>query len=149
MISDRVIVATCAAVMTFAVTSNIYSGKIAKLKLDYETTAREKEKEFADELQRSAGRLAEAIAQRDTMLANVSRNNSALLVQLDRMRKLANDTGSGRMPKADTATGKSDGASVERCRALLVEGSELLREGAELSCRNAANHDALVKTIGD
>lgn len=56
----------------------------------------------------------------------------------ERLRKLGKD----RVRKTSVAACRDERAAVARCEGLLRESVELLGEGREILCRNAAVHDA-------
>ena len=111
---------------------------------------------FKDEVRKiereSAGRLAQALAERDKALAVASADHA----RADKLRKQADQLAAklSRLSTAPTDPTNPDAIRAGRCERLLAEASGLLAEGAELaaeggqlSAKLSADKDALAKIL--
>ena len=81
-------------------------------------------------------RLADALAERDA-----ARDAIALgATEYDRVRR--------QLDRASALAVNADRAADARCRSLLGEGLGLLQEGRSLLIKHAADHDAVMKSVG-
>lgn len=113
-----------------ASTSFVYRDKIAKMELDAAV-------ERAEQGKRDYERIIEAQNGLDAWRATAD----SLSAELDRVRKQK------RQVRASADTCRVERDAVTRCEGLLGESLELLREGSNLSERNAAIHDALAGSM--
>ncbi len=111
---------------------------------------------FKDEVRKiereSAGRLAQALAERDKALAVASADHA----RVDQLRKQADQLSAklARLSAAPADPGNPDAIRAAKCERLLAEATGLLAEGAglaaeggQLSARLSADKDAIAKII--
>lgn len=99
-------------------------------------------KQIEEQRRESEKILAEAITERDSKLSQLRADADSLRRTVERLRR-SGSAGGGYASNDPCIAPK---AALNECKRLLGEGLELLGEGGEMLRRNAADHDALIKT---
>lgn len=125
----------------------LYQSDIDELKAAHAMALADKEKEY----RANAGKQMEALSQAwddfekaKADLAESRADSASLRIELERVRQLAERHRAGVSASGANAC-KHFEERLSRCVGLLEEGSSLSAEGAELSQRVSAKHDAVVK----
>ncbi len=129
-----------AAVAGYTFAANKYAAEIARLHADYSATAQTVAKANMGEAEKSAQRLADAVAERDAALRELDARRG----DVDGLRKsLASYE--RRLSEARTGACQPERERLAGCVRLLSEGAGLASEGAGLAERIAIDKDALAK----
>ena len=125
----------------------LYQSDIDELKAAHAMALADKEKEY----RANAGKQMEALSQAwddfekaKADLAESRADSASLRIELERVRQLA-ERHRARLPSAGATPCKHFEERLSRCVGLLEEGSSLSAEGAELSQRASAKHDAVIR----
>ena len=128
----------------------LYQSDIDELKAAHALALAEKQKEISANERKQNEALSQAwdeLERRKAELAESRADAGSLRVELERVRQLASSHRSG-MSSASANPCKHFEERLGRCVGLLEEGAELSAEGAELSQRVSAKHDAVVRIHG-
>ena len=104
------------------------------------------QEQYAKEREDAEARYAAAITERDNRINSLAYTVRNLDSNLNRMRELAAN-GTNAMPKEGTDSCQSVRIELNRCKRLLIEGAELLRDGAGLLGKQSADHRALIEMV--
>ena len=128
----------------------LYQSDIDELKAAHALALAEKQKEISANASKQTEALSEAweeVERRKAELAESRADSASLRLELERVRQLAERHRSG-VSSASANPCKHFKERLDRCVGLLEEGAELSAEGAELSQRVSAKHDAVVRIHG-
>lgn len=120
----------------------LYTKDMANYKTAQAVATQQQEAQYRKKEQENAQKLVAALDERDKALANITDLRS----DLDRLRESARRGSAPRLLSgADSPAVKYYQERLAGCTNLLLESAELLREGAELAGRTAADKDAVVR----
>lgn len=120
----------------------LYAKDMANYRAEQAAATQRQETAFRAAEQENAKRLVEALNERDRALASAA----DLSGDLDRLRQSASRAAeSGKMSGACSSAVKPYQQRLASCTDLLLESAQLLREGADLAGRTAADKEALIQ----
>ena len=125
----------------------LYQSDIDELKAAHALALAEKQKEISANERKQNEALSQAwdeLERRKAELAESRADSASLRIELERVRQLAERHRAG-VSSAGANSCKHFEERLDRCVGLLNEGAGLVAEGAELSQRVSAKHDAAVK----
>ena len=128
----------------------LYQSDIDELKAAHAMALAKKEKENRANERKQADALAKAweeVERQKSELAESRADSGSLRLELERVR-VESDRYRKRLSAAGANPCKHFEERLSRCVRLLEEGSSLSAEGAELSQRVSAKHDAVVRIHG-
>ena len=129
----------------------LYQSDIDELKAAHALALAEKQKENLANERKQMEALSQAwddFEKAKADLAESRADSASLRIELERVRQLA-ERHRARLPASGANPCKHFEERLDRCVGLLEEGSSLSSEGAELSQRVSAKHDAVVKIHGN
>lgn len=125
----------------------LYQSDIDEMKAAHALALAEKQKEISANERKQNESLSQAWAElerRKAELAESRADAGSLRVELERVRQLAERHRAG-LSSASANSCKHFEERLDRCVGLLNEGAGLAAEGAELSQRASAKHDAVIR----
>ena len=125
----------------------LYQADIDELKAAHALALAEKQKEISANERKQNEALSQAwdeLERRKAELAESRADSGSLRLELERVRQLAERHRAG-LSSASANSCKHFEERLDRCVGLLNEGAGLAAEGAELSQRASAKHDAVIR----
>ena len=129
----------------------LYQSDLDELQAAHALALAEKQKEISANERKQNEALSQAwdeLERRKAELAESRADSASLRIELERVRQLAERHRAG-VSGTSANPCKHFEERLDRCVGLLEEGAELSAEGAELSQRVSARHDAVVKIHGN
>ena len=125
----------------------LYQSDIDELKAAHALALAEKQKEISANASKQTAVLSEAWDAYESAKADLAESRAAsadLRIELERVRQLAERHRAG-VSGTSANPCKHCEVRLDRCVGLLTEGAGLAAEGAELSQRASAKHDAVIR----